>query len=236
SDRDPGDGAGTHRARRNGGGTEMSYKKTALATLLGAAIAVGLAAARAGTDDGHEDGGATNRYSIDCKILMATDNDTIPPTLFGRYPTKGVLTFLAVAEIVNGRLGTTRLDGAKFAMFGRAAGDWKRGKRFEALSLYIDEAPTAEQRRALGTIFRTDELFRAEGMASLSTLKIGIERASTDSLAPVKVTFGHEGGRGSVRFVPMKGGDGTNPVSVQNAFSFFDEKEAIGLATADSRF
>src|SRR5438309_10677804 len=66
-----------------------------------------------------------DRYSIDCRIVQATDNDRVPPTLFGTCPSKGQLTFVGVAEVTNGRFGDTRLEGAKFGFFGRSSGDWK---------------------------------------------------------------------------------------------------------------
>ncbi len=214
----------------------MSYKETAVVTMLGASIAVAAALAgnRTGTGDG--EGAASARYTLECTLLMATDNEPIPPTLFGRYPTKGSLTFVAAGEVSSGKLESTRLDGTKFALFGRAPGDWKRGKRFDNLSLYIDDGASPEQRRAMGMIFRADDTFRAEGFTSLSTVKIAIDRSPADALAPTAIKLGDDGERGEVTIHPMKGADGSSPVAVQNAFTFFDEREAVGLATASVRF
>jgi hypothetical protein len=209
----------------------MSFRRTGALAAFGVAIAFGVAVA-AGVDETRDDTSVGNRYQLDCKILMATDNETIPPTLFGRYPSKGVLTFVATGEVTNGKLGTTRLEGTRFAMFGRAAGDWKRGKRFEWLSLYLDEASSPEQRRAMGSIFRTDDLFRADGMTSLSTVKIAIDRPSPDALAETTVRLGPEASRGEIKIVPLKGADGTNPIAIQNAFTFFDENEAVQVGTS----
>jgi hypothetical protein len=210
----------------------MSHKGTALVAMLGA---IAVAAAVAGTG-GDEESPAPGRYTVDCKILMATDNEPIPPTLFGRYPSKGYLTFVAAGEVTNGKLGSTRLDGTKFALFGRAPNDWKRGKSFDNLSLYLDDGATPQQRRAMGMILRVDDAFRAEGTTPLSTVKIAIERSSKDALAPTAIKVGTDGDRGEVMIQPMKGNDGVRPVALENAFTFFDEREAVGLATASIRF
>ena len=131
----------------------------------------------------------------DRRLDVAADryNDAIPPTLFGHFPTKGSLTFLGVAEVQNGRLGDTRLDGAKFGFFGRAGGDWKKGKKLEALSLYLDESAPAEQRRALGTIFRSEERFGTDARIPLAVVRIEVARAGTDPLAAVRVRIGDRG-------------------------------------------
>src|SRR5262249_29305531 len=154
----------------------------------------------------------------------------------GLPATKEKTNFVGIGLVQNGQLGKTRLDGVKFAMFGRAGKSWRVGERFQALSLYLDERMTLDQRRALATIFGRDPLFQADSGTALASTMIVLKASGADPLAPLRMEVGKDAARGEIDFTPTRGFDGRNPIAVKNAYTCFDEKEAVSLGVARVRF
>src|SRR5262249_3455944 len=126
-----------------------------------------------------EDGDRTDRdastYRVEARVILANDNEPSAPTLFGRYGSAGLLSFVGIGEVQHGRYGTTHLDGAKFALLGR--GEWKPG-RLDSLYIYVDSSAPADQERAIVTILKSEPGLRARS-TSVTFTKIELEREGT---------------------------------------------------------
>ncbi len=182
-----------------------------------------------------------NRYVLDARVSLASDNDLTYPTLFGRTPTKATQNMLGLVEVERGKLGATTLDGAVFAFYGEATGDMKtrKSKPFKFLSLYLDEKCPSDQRNAIGRIVYNDPRFQAEKLNTLTTTMINVVRldekgAALLKPAPLAAVTVKIGERGSFTVTPIPGGDGINPVALENSHSMFVQRQpiALGICTA----
>jgi hypothetical protein len=182
-------------------------------------------------------GAADDRYSIECRLVVVTDESSLPEPLFGRTDprdsTRDGTTFAAVGYVTNGTVGSTQLLGMRFALFGK--GKWAFDRPLEALSVYIDDSAPPEKLRALGTVLLRDPALRSKTSASLTTTPISA-LWSPDPLASRKLRVGLDGRLGVLEITPMKGADGRNPLAVRNGFSRFAEREPVSLAVGRARF
>src|SRR5579859_5532692 len=118
----------------------------------------GLGLALAADRDGRT---ADDRYSLECRLAVVTNEDPLPEPIFGlpaATTAKETTTFVAAGTVTNGSVGDTRLDGVRFAVFGK--GKWELDRPLEALAIYLDDATTAEKRRAIASVLMRDPAFR----------------------------------------------------------------------------
>ncbi len=181
---------------------------------------------------------ADDRYSIECRLAVVTDEDAIPEPLLGlpgaKAGTGEATTFVAVGTVTKGSVGDTPLDGERFAIFGK--GKWELDQPLEVLAVYLDDAAPAEKRRALGSVLMRDPALRSTGGVALSITRIAAASEAADPLTKSRLEIGREGARGVLEITPMKGADGRNPIAVRNGFSRFAETEPIALGVARARF
>jgi len=212
----------------------MLGTRTALLGLsLAASVGLGVVFAT-GVERDERTGG--DRYELNCRLLVASDNESLPGPLFGLPPAKTPTSFLVVGIVKHGSFSGLKLDGTKFAVFAALSGGWDLDRRLEAVSIYLDEDATAAQRRALATALMSDPAFRSKATTAVSTTRIALHETSKDPLGKKVLEIGKDAARGEVEFAPIRGGDGRNPVAVRNPYSRFDDKEPVALGVVRVRF
>lgn len=154
----------------------------------------------------------SEKWFLDGDWINSCSCDSGCPCLFYSDPTTGHCDSMDAFHFNKGRYGKVKLDGLNAVMLGKIPGNMWKGNWTGAL--YLDKRATAEQRKALETIFGGKVGGAPALLASMVSTNKGLKY--TDVSIDIKKIWVSVPGVLEYQLKPTEGGNKKKPIQVSN--------------------